>query len=103
MVKVKAKCPRCKNAFEHEVDLSEVIEREATKKAKNLAPSSKMSSELKKKYKEEAKNEVKLDHANELQLEKQKRTGGIGSESSHQSEPVSCRTESGPVADDYKH
>ena len=73
MVKVKAKCPRCKNAFEHEVDLSEVIEREAMKKAQNLAPSSKMSPELKKQFKEEAKNEVKLDHANELQLEKQKR------------------------------
>ena len=46
MVKVKAKCPRCKNAFEHEVDLSEVIEREATKKAQNLAPSSKITKEV---------------------------------------------------------
>ena len=45
MVKVKVKCPRCKNAFEHEVDLSGVIETEAKKRAQNLAPP-KISPEL---------------------------------------------------------
>ena len=38
MVKVKVTCKRCKNVFEHEVDLSGVIETEAKKRAQNLAP-----------------------------------------------------------------
>ena len=72
MVKVKAKCPRCKNAFEHEVDLSEVIEREVKERTKNLAPSPKLTSELKKQLKDEVKKEVALDHAKELETEKLK-------------------------------
>ena len=71
MVKVKVKCPRCKNAFEHEVDLSGVIETEAKKRAQNLAPP-KISPELKKQLKEEAMNAVKFDHAKEIAAEREK-------------------------------
>jgi len=72
MVKVQAKCPRCKNAFEHEVDLSEVIERQVQERTKNLAPPSKLTPELRKQLKDEAKKEVALDHAKELEIEKLK-------------------------------
>ena len=56
MVKVKAKCPDCKITFEHEVDLSEAINRE-TRKVKEQAEK-KVQSEAKKIAKNLASQEI---------------------------------------------